>query len=45
VASQPSFASVGEVFVLQLEEMDLPKWLKTIPVPIIVTLGSTIAFK
>jgi len=37
-------ASVSEVFALQLWDLDLPEWLKTIAVPIITSLGAIIAF-
>jgi len=37
-------ASVGEIFAVQLWQLDLPKWLKTIAVPAITSLGATIAF-
>ena len=36
-------ASVGEVFALQLWELDIPEWVKTIAVPIITSLGATFA--
>jgi len=37
-------ASVGETFALQLWQLDLPGWMKTIAVPVITSLGATIAF-
>jgi len=37
-------ASVGEVFALQLWELDIPEWAKTIAIPIITSLGATFAF-
>jgi len=37
-------ASVGEIFALQLWQLDLPDWMKTVAVPVITSLGATIAF-
>ena len=37
-------ASVGEIFAIQLWYMDLPDWIKTTAVPVITSLGATIAF-
>jgi len=37
-------ASVSEVFALQLWELAVPEWVKTIAVPVITSLGATIAF-
>lgn len=37
-------ASVGEIFAIQLWQLDVPGWVKTIAVPVITSLGATIAF-
>jgi len=37
-------ASVGEIFALQLWQLDVPEWVKTIAVPVITSLGATISF-
>jgi len=37
-------ASVSEVFAFQLWQLDVPEWVKSISVPIITSLGATIAF-
>ncbi|MFC2108709.1 hypothetical protein ACFLS5_04520 [Candidatus Bipolaricaulota bacterium] len=37
-------ASVGELFALQAWELDLPEWMRVIAVPVITSLGATIAF-
>jgi len=37
-------ASVGEIFAVQLWQLDVPEWVKTIAVPAITSLGATIAF-
>ena len=37
-------ASVGELFAVQLWQLEVPEWAKTIAVPFITSLGATIAF-
>ena len=37
-------ASVGEVFALRAWELNLPEWMKVIAVPVITSLGATLAF-
>jgi len=37
-------ASVSEVFAFQLWLLDVPEWMKAIAVPVITSLGATIAF-
>lgn len=37
-------ASVSEVFAFQLWQLEFPEWMKAIAVPVIASLGATIAF-
>ena len=37
-------ASVSEIFAIQFWRLDVPEWMKTIAVPVIASLGGTIAF-
>jgi hypothetical protein len=37
-------ASVGEIFALKVWQLDVPEWVKTIAVPVITSLGATVAF-
>ena len=37
-------ASVAEVFALRAWDLDLPEWMEVIAVPVITSLGATLAF-
>ncbi len=37
-------AAVGEVFALRAWELDLPEWVRMIAVPVVTSLGATLAF-
>jgi len=37
-------ASVSEIFAIQLWQLDVPEWVKSISVPVITSVGATLAF-
>jgi len=37
-------ASVSEIFAFQLWQLDIPEWVKVIAVPVVTSLGATLAF-